>query len=159
MTLAAATLNELDPSLGTLLSPSRGLRWRNYIDGGDVISWHQVNSLMNRVGTSEAWTFLVVTSRAWSGRFVQSCGDATSGLAVEVGAGSTTNLVAPVGSERYPAVLITRESWPYYATTGELHNVGTATEIFYKGIAHGELAAGLELRPRRPGSGIERYPS
>lgn len=133
MTLVAERMDQLDPSLITLLSPSSGLRWRNCVGGGEVISWHHVRSLITLAGTSEAWTFIVITGRGPAGRFVQCCGDSTFGLAVEVGAGSSNSLVAPVGSARYPASLITHEAWPYYATTGELHSVDGARRSSTRG--------------------------
>jgi hypothetical protein len=90
---------ELLTELTEVLERDRPMTWSNLRQEGTVANWHQVRSMVDRIGTSIAWTFLVVSIHTPEGDwFAQSCGDAIDGLVVEIDTDDSTVMVVPRGA-------------------------------------------------------------
>jgi hypothetical protein len=124
-------LVELDLALEAAISTAPELTWSNYFSWtGAVTSWLHLRSLIERVGTTVAWTFVIITRDDAPDTFAQCCGSADLGLAVEFAIGGAARLVVPAGAATVPRICITHPDWPYYAHREELHPVEEAIGLF-----------------------------
>ena len=141
---------------GTALLPdievSNWLRWYNHAgDRGTVTSWGHLITLVDQVGLSDDWAFLAVTplpNTRGAGTYVQCCGDAHTGLVVEVGPGPHRSswLVAPAGAPSEPLEPVGRYTWRYLANPAEMHPPERFMAILLDWLDDGLVSAAYELR-------------
>jgi hypothetical protein len=104
--------------------------------------------MIDRVGSSARWTYLVV-SRADDRRvFAHCCGNARTGLVVELSTDLGSKLVVAEGTVCVDGREVGNAAWPYFANEVELHTPPEAIEIFFEWLVHGRVLAGMELQPQ-----------
>jgi len=138
----------------------QGISWTNAWEyRGSCMSWDHAVDLMLRIGSSEPWAFLVLSSRT-SSRFAQCCGHAHGELAVEVGDGSDEpRLVVPRGACDLPEALTTCGRWSYWASPMELLTVPSAIEIIRSWLERSLTAPGFEFHEVHVGGGWVDQPA
>jgi hypothetical protein len=109
--------------LTEVFEPAGQMTWSDMRQEGTVASWYHVGSMINRIGISTGWTFLVVTIHTRDGEwFAQSCRDGIDRLVAEINTDERTVMVVLRGASRASRRLVTSNpEWKYFANRAELH--------------------------------------
>jgi predicted phosphodiesterase len=166
--LEADASAQLVTEINQLLSFDALYTWQTMEEEGLVVDWQHVRSMVDRVGSSFEMAFLTVVKTGNPARFAQCCGDAATGMVVEVSSPSGADLVTRLHAKAWEGHLITNLRWAYSGADDELHTPQAAMEIYFErlvqsraekigliGDIHGELGHLLTVLRMFPNRGID----
>ena len=127
---------------------SRDFAWLTSGQHGKASDWNDRRAVIDRVGCRTRLSSLVVSRADNRQIFAQSCGDARTGLAVELSSDPASNLVVAKGTVRVAGHRLGNATRLHSANDRELPTPAVTIEPFFEWLVHEHHLIGRELRPQ-----------